>query len=84
MYLNPESLTHDECRRVDRWLVANGCRHEVALEPIILHGKIAEYYSICRRGHWHKVGGPGVTVSGGDPALIRRRLRIRVPLSAVQ
>lgn len=89
MYLNPENMPRDHQGRIARWLEANGCRDIIALEPIIVRGKVAEYQAICRK---HKTGREWGGKPGGirpTPDLMRlttttRRLRIRIPLAKVQ
>ena len=88
MYLNPENMPRDYQARIARWLAANGCRDMIALEPITVRGKVAEYQAICRK---HKMGRRWDNKPGGiqfTPDLTRlttttRRLRIRIPLQDV-
>lgn len=77
MYLNPETMTQAHRSRIDRWLKANGAGKHIALEPVIVRGKVAEFYEVrsfairsYREGSW--------------PILTRRRLRIRIPLNKIE
>ena len=83
MYLNPDRMTNVERTRIDRWMQANGCRDYVAAMPIVVRGKVAEYVPVCRRERVMastSAGGPYLLL----PAMRRpRRLRIRIPLSAI-
>lgn len=91
-YFNPDQMTGEERLRIDRWLLANGCRYDVALEPVIVRGNVIEFYSLCKRGYFAHKGSKkagGVRIKWdhvGDPRsiLTRRRLRLRVPLSRVR
>ena len=76
MYLNPDRMTNVERLRIDRWMQANGCRDYILQEPIVVRGKVAEYVSAGRRGR-------RPTVRGDELVTMRRRLRIRIPLSAI-
>ncbi len=80
MYLNPDRMTSQARQRVDRWLQVNGCRHHVALDPIVVRGNVAEYVAISRRDDRSI---ERQIVGGGLVELGRKRLRIRVPLSRV-
>jgi len=78
MYLRPGRMG-DEARIV-RWLEANGCRHWIALEPIIIRGKVVEYTAISRkddRSLDRQLRGCEVTNLG------RKRLRLRIPLARI-
>ena len=79
MYLDPEPMTLEHRRRIDRWMVANGCRDHIALDPIIVRGKVAEYTAAGRRD------GSGMRDHMGNPVhhYRRKRLRIRIPLSRI-
>ena len=78
MYLNPEKMTAHERGRIDRWLKANGAGKYIDLQPIIVHGKVAEFRELrkfdldeCRR-------------AGRDwPRSTHRRLHLRIPLHKV-
>jgi hypothetical protein len=49
MYLNPDRMTIAERVAVDAWLQRNGCRHHIAIEPIIIKGQWAHYTAMCHR-----------------------------------
>lgn len=94
MYLNPEHMTGEQQRRIVAWLEANGCRDVIALEPIIVRGKIAEYQSAGRRlkvfeRRWDgKPGGLNMERVGPlewDRKVVTRtrRLRLRIPLARI-
>ena len=79
MYLNPNRLSIEFQQRIVRWLEANGCRYHIAMEPIIVRGKVAEYVALCRKDRVHQM-----RVRDGECVpLGRKRLRIRIPLSRV-
>lgn len=89
MYLNPENMPSDHQSRIARWLEANGCRDSIALEPIIIRGKIAEYQAICRKHktgrQWcDKPGGTQLTPDRERLTTTTRRLRIRIPLHKIE
>lgn len=89
MYLNPENMPSDHQSRIARWLEANGCRDSIALEPIIVRGKIAEYQAICRKRkmgrEWDgKPGGIHLTPDCESLTTTTRRLRIRIPLHKIE
>ncbi len=46
--LKPDRMSLDEQQSVAAWMHRNGCRHYIAIEPIIIHGRWAEYTAICR------------------------------------
>ena len=82
MYINPDCLTRDQARRVDAWLVANGCRHHVSLDhPVIVKGHRAHYVALCRRDQ-RSTRRLRVTPDGAVVPLGERSVRITVPLSA--
>lgn len=66
-----------------RWLLANGCRDIVALEPIIIHdtkrGQIIEYQALCRQGRLDDI-----RVKQGQPVSRRKRMWLRYELSEVE
>jgi len=78
MYLHPERV---DTARIDRWLKRNGCRHHVALEPVVIKGGWVEYTALCRRDR--KSIQRMTVVDFEAVPLGRKRLRIRIPLSAV-
>ena len=51
MYLNPDHMTTDEQMAVAAWLDRNGCRHHIALEPIVIKGQWAHYIALSRKDH---------------------------------
>lgn len=80
MYLNPNRMRDDHVRRIVRWLEANGCRHYIALEPIIVRGSVAEYVALCRKDERsidRQIRGDEMVPLGP------KRLRLRIPLSKV-
>ncbi|MCL2089869.1 MAG: hypothetical protein FWH11_01365 [Micrococcales bacterium] len=77
MYMNPARMSRDHQRRIVRWMVANGCTDYVALEPIVLKGKVLHYTSCGRRGR-------RVAVRNGEVVTRRRQLRIRITLRKVR
>ena len=82
MYINPDCLTRDQARRVDAWLVANGCRHHVSIDhPVIVKGHRAHYVALCRRDQ-RSTRRMRVTPDGAVVPLGERSVRITVPLSA--
>ena len=79
VHLDADRLTREQMRAVDAWLVANGCRHHVAIEPVVVKGRRAHYTAICRRDPKSLRRLP---VHDGNLApLGRRSVRIRVPLA---
>lgn len=79
MRLNPDKLTHTQLQAVDQWLIANGCTHYVALEPITIKGRRAHYTALCRRD---KKSVERIPVREGCAIpLGQRSVHIRVPLS---
>ena len=70
-------------QRVWRWLLANGCRDVVALEPVTIHytkrGKIIEYQALCRQGRLDDI-----KVKQGKPVSKRKRMWLRYELSEVE
>jgi len=66
-----------------RWLLANGCRDVVALEPVTIHytqrGKIIEYQALCRQGRLDDI-----RVKRGLPVTKRKRMWLRYELSEVE
>ena len=82
MYLNPDRMSPDFRRRIARWLEANGCRHHVALEPIIIKGGVAEYVALCRKDR-KSLQRMRIVDCDAVPLGVKR-LRIRIPLSAVR
>jgi len=49
MYLDPDIMNTSERMAVAQWLESNGCRHHIALEPIIIKGQWAFYTALCRK-----------------------------------
>ena len=49
MYLNPDRMDTAERMAVAKWLERNGCRHHIALEPIVIAGQWAFYTALCRK-----------------------------------
>jgi len=49
MYLNPDWMTTDQRNAVAAWLERNGCRHDIALEPLVIRGQWVHYTALCRR-----------------------------------
>lgn len=86
MHINPDTIPRHEMQRIDRWLVANGVREHVALEPVIVKGRHVEYGAMCRRDRKPMARNDWLTRDKhGDliPKVKRKRVRIRVPLAAV-
>ena len=82
MYINPDCLTRDQARRVDAWLVANGCRHHVSIDhPVIVKGHRAHYVALCRRDQ-RSTRRMRVTPDGAVVPLGERSVRITVPLAS--
>ena len=76
MFLDPEGMGVDFQLRVVSWLEANGCRDWVAMEPIVVRGRLAWYTSMGRKGR--------PIVVRGDSVVTRRKcVRIRIPLSEI-
>ena len=80
MRLNPDRLTRSQTRAVDAWLVANGCRHHVAIEPITIRGRRAYYTAWGRRDPKSMQRRP--VRDGWLVPLGERSVHIRVPLAA--
>ena len=77
-----DRLTRDQARRVDAWLVANGCRHHVSIDhPVIVKGHRAHYVALCRRDQ-RSTRRMRVTPDGAVVPLGERSVRITVPLAA--
>ena len=77
-----DRLTRDQARRVDAWLVANGCRHHVSIDhPVIIKGHRAHYVALCRRDQ-RSTRRMRVTPDGAVVPLGERSVRITVPLAA--
>ena len=77
-----DRLTRDQARRVDAWLVANGCRHHVSIDhPVIVKGHRAHYVALCRRDQ-RSTRRLRVTPDGAVVPLGERSVRITVPLAA--
>ena len=70
-------------QRIWRWLLANGCRDVVALEPVTIHytqrGKIIEYQALCRQGRLDDI-----KVKQGWSVTKRKRMWLRYELSEVE
>ena len=70
-------------QRIWRWLLANGCRDVVALEPVTIHytqrGKIIEYQALCRQGRLDDI-----RLKKGLPVSRRKRMWLRYELSEVE
>jgi len=49
MYLNPDRMVLEERLPIAAWLERNGCRHHIALEPIVIRGQWAYYTALCRK-----------------------------------
>ena len=82
MYLDPDRMTPQFEGRIARWLEVNGCPHWIALEPIVVRGKVAEYTALSRR--LDPKGIPDRQVHGDDIVpLGRRKIRLRIPLHKV-
>jgi hypothetical protein len=80
MYLNPQHMSTADQLRIVRWLEANGCRHYIALEPIIIRGNIAEYVALARKDD----RSIDRQIRAGDFVYLgHKRLRVRIPLSSV-
>lgn len=80
MYLNPDHMPAAKAARIARWLEANGCRHWIALAPIVVRGSIAEYVALARKDDKsidRQIRGSEIVPLGP------KRLRIRIPLSKV-
>lgn len=80
MYLNPERMDISLEQRIVRWLEANGCRHWLAREPIVLRGSIVEYTALAlknERSIDRQIHRDEIVPLG------RKRMRIRIPLSKV-
>lgn len=81
MYLDPERMDAEFRLRIVRWLEANGCRHHIAMEPLVVRGKVVEYVALCRKDQRSILRAPI-----RDYAFVplgRKRLRLRIPLSEV-
>lgn len=82
MHISPDWLTRDQARRVDAWLVANGCRHHVSIDhPVIIKGRRAHYVALCRRDQ-RSTRRLRVTPEGAVVPLGERSVRITVPLAS--
>ena len=82
MRITTDRLTRDQARRVDAWLVANGCRHHVSLDhPVTVKGHRAHYVALCRRDH-RSTRRLRITPDGDMVPLGERSVRITVPLAA--
>ena len=82
MYIDPDRLTRDQERRVDAWLVANGCRHYVSLDhPVIVKGRRAHYVALWRRDQ-RSTRRLRVTPDGAVVPLGERSVRMTVPLAS--
>ena len=82
MYIDPDCLTRDQARRVDAWLVANGCRHHVSIDhPVIVKGHRAHYVALCRRDQ-RSMRRLRITPEGDVVPLGERSVRITVPLAS--
>ena len=82
MRIATDRLTRDQARRVDVWLVANGCRHHVSIDhPVIVKGHRAHYVALCRRDQ-RSTRRLRVTPDGAVVPLGERSVRITVPLAA--
>lgn len=79
MYLDPDRMTPEHQGRIARWFEVNGCPHWIALEPIVVRGKVAEYTAMCRRNDTsdRQIRGDEFVPLG------RRKLRLRIPLAKV-
>lgn len=83
MYIDPDWLTRDQARRVDAWLVANGCRHHVSIDhPVIVKGHRAWYTAMCRRDPKSLRRMRLTPERDNIVPLGRRSVRITVPLAA--
>ena len=49
MYLNPNKMSAADQNRIAAWLERNGCRHYIAMDPIVIRGNVAEYTALCRK-----------------------------------
>lgn len=81
MYLNPATMTPAHQGRIARWLEANGCRHWIDLQPIIVRGSVAEYVALAlknERSIARQIHNDGIVPLG------LKRVRIRIPLSKVK
>jgi len=64
-FLDPDRMTHEEQKRVGRWLEANGETEWIALEPVrVLFGRA--YYRIWSREN----------LTQRDPIATSRRIRV--------
>lgn len=81
MYLDPNKMSVGHQARIARWFEANGCRHWIALEPIVIRGSVAEYVALAIKGSDKSIDRQirGMEI---EP-LGTKRLRLRVPLSKV-
>lgn len=80
MYLDPTRMNSSFEQRIVRWLEANGCRHWIAVEPVIVRGSIVEYTALAlknQRSIDRQIHGDEIVPIG------RKRMRIRIPLSKV-
>ena len=81
MYLNPEKMSSADRQRIDRWLVANGCRYYVSVDdPVIVAGRRVYFTALCRRD---KRSIQRMRIIMDKPPEERRSVRIRVPLQSV-
>ena len=76
MYLNPERMTTTERMAIDAWLVRNGCRHHIAIKPIIIKGQWAHYIALSRKDR--KSLARAVIRDNEIVPLGSRRVRLRV------
>lgn len=77
MYLDPDIMNTNERMAVAEWLERNGCRHHIALEPIVIAGQWAFYTALCRKDAKSMAR---MRVRDGDLVpLGRRRVRLRSP-----
>lgn len=88
MYFDPRGDPTEFSARIARWLDANGCRDWVALEPVILRGKVVEYQAACRkhkadREFDGKPGGIHYNAAHDDLVTTTKRMRVRIPLAKV-
>ncbi len=75
--LKPDRMSLDEQQSVAAWMRRNGCRHYIALEPITIHGRWAEYTALCRDDDKSIRRMP--TRDDSPVMLGKRRVRIRYP-----
>lgn len=78
MILDPETLSHQDQRKIVDWLEANGCEEYIALEPIKVRFGYVTFQAICPLGQPDKA-----QVDGDRLVTHTRRIRVRTPMPRV-